>query len=115
MAEFIDPDEATGGSKFVDPDESNVPADISKLSFWQKAKIAGSNVPSDYGQFLAQTGHAVFHPIQTAQGMYRAASGAGQELEDVYRKKMGLPALAPGANEPAFDALKGYVKDNYGS
>src|SRR5215472_9763289 len=108
MAEFVDPDEATGptgsgSSKFVDPDESNVPA--GPLSWKQAAQYAYQNVPSDYGKFLAATGHAIVHPIETAQGMYRIASGSGQELEDVYRQKMGLPALAPGVNEPEFNAF----------
>src|SRR6516164_4445472 len=121
MAEFVDPDEppgstaTTGRSNFVDPDESNVPADISGLSLTQKAQIAASNVPGSYGRFLSQTGHAIMHPIETAQGMYRVASGSGQQLEDFYRQKMGLAPLAPGANEEHFNAFKDYVKENYGS
>jgi hypothetical protein len=119
MAEFVDPDEPTGSaagrSNFVDPDESNVPADISGLSLKQKAQIAASNVPESYGRFLSQTGHAIMHPFETAQGMYQVASGSGQRLEDFYRQKMGLAPLATGANEEHFNAFKDYVKKNYGS
>jgi hypothetical protein len=91
--------------------KSNVPE--GPLSLGQALGYGLRNYPSDlFGSVLPAIGHAIVHPIETAEDLYHAVRGGALGLEDIYREKLGI---APLPVDKDAEAMKQYVEQNYGS
>ena len=74
-----------------------------KMAWGDVASQAFKNIPSSAVQFGEDIIQPIVHPVNTAKGLYKVASG-------------GVQKLIPGdqGNEPAFDAVTQFFKDRYG-